>query len=114
MAQGRCSKVAAGQPEEGKARRHQAEAVHQPSKDQAVPDAGEDARPDPERPLIDREDALPERGVGPRAGDIVAFVVQHRSVEEEPRSSERGNGERNHGRERAAERSGDFNDAPPF
>ena len=29
------------------------------------------------------------------------------------RSSERGNGERNQDRERAAER-GDFNDAPPF
>ena len=30
------------------------------------------------------------------------------------RSSHRGNGERNHGRERAAERGGDFNEAPPF
>jgi single-strand DNA-binding protein len=30
------------------------------------------------------------------------------------RNSQRGNGERNQGRERAAERSGDFNDAPPF
>jgi single-strand DNA-binding protein len=30
------------------------------------------------------------------------------------RSSQRGNGDRNQGRERAAERGGDFNDAPPF
>jgi single-strand DNA-binding protein len=30
------------------------------------------------------------------------------------RTSQRGNGERNQGRERPAERSGDFNDAPPF
>jgi single-strand DNA-binding protein len=30
------------------------------------------------------------------------------------RSSQRGNGERVSGRERAAERGGDFNDAPPF
>jgi hypothetical protein len=30
------------------------------------------------------------------------------------RSSQRGNGERNHGRERAAERGDDFTDAPPF
>src|SRR5215212_9979782 len=44
---------------------HQARPVHQPPEDEAVPDAGEDARPDPERPLIDREDALPNRGVGP-------------------------------------------------
>ena len=29
------------------------------------------------------------------------------------RISQRGNGERNQGRERAAERSGTFNDAPP-
>jgi single-strand DNA-binding protein len=29
------------------------------------------------------------------------------------RTSQRGNGDRNHGRERAAERGGDFNDAPP-
>jgi single-strand DNA-binding protein len=30
------------------------------------------------------------------------------------RTSQRGNGERSSGRERAAERGGDFNDAPPF
>jgi single-strand DNA-binding protein len=30
------------------------------------------------------------------------------------RSSQRGNGDRTQGRERQAERSGDFNDAPPF
>ena len=30
------------------------------------------------------------------------------------RSSQRGNGERSSGRERQAERGGDFNDAPPF
>jgi hypothetical protein len=30
------------------------------------------------------------------------------------RTSQRGNGERNSGRERQAERGGDFNDAPPF
>jgi single-strand DNA-binding protein len=30
------------------------------------------------------------------------------------RSSQRGNGDRSQGRERAAERGGDFNDAPPF
>jgi single stranded DNA-binding protein len=30
------------------------------------------------------------------------------------RTSQRGNGERPQGRERAAERGGDFNDAPPF
>ena len=30
------------------------------------------------------------------------------------RASQRGNGERSSGRERQAERSGDFNDAPPF
>src|SRR5918993_1919751 len=53
------------QPEHGKARGHQAGPVHEPPQDQAVPDADEDARPDPERPLIDRKDALPERGVGP-------------------------------------------------
>jgi hypothetical protein len=29
------------------------------------------------------------------------------------RSSQRGNGDRNQGRERAAERGGDFNDQPP-
>jgi hypothetical protein len=50
---------------------HQAGSVHQPPQDQAVPDAGEDARSDPERPLIDREDPLPERGVGP-AGRVLA------------------------------------------
>ena len=30
------------------------------------------------------------------------------------RTSQRDNGDRNAGRERQAERSGDFNDAPPF
>ena len=30
------------------------------------------------------------------------------------RSSQRGNGDRNQGRERQAERGGDFNEAPPF
>jgi hypothetical protein len=30
------------------------------------------------------------------------------------RTSQRGNGDRNHGQERAAERGGDFNDPPPF
>jgi single-strand DNA-binding protein len=30
------------------------------------------------------------------------------------RTSQRGNGERSQGRERQAERGGDFNDAPPF
>jgi single-strand DNA-binding protein len=30
------------------------------------------------------------------------------------RSSQRGNGERSSGRERQAERGGDFDDAPPF
>jgi single-strand DNA-binding protein len=30
------------------------------------------------------------------------------------RTSQRGNGERTHGRERQAERGGDFNDQPPF
>jgi hypothetical protein len=30
------------------------------------------------------------------------------------RTSQRGNGERSSGRERQAERGGDFNDAPPF
>jgi hypothetical protein len=30
------------------------------------------------------------------------------------RTSQRGNGDRNPGRERQAERGGDFNDAPPF
>ena len=30
------------------------------------------------------------------------------------RASERGNGHRSSGRERQAERGGDFNDAPPF
>jgi single-strand DNA-binding protein len=30
------------------------------------------------------------------------------------RASQRGNGERSHGRERQAERGGDFNDSPPF
>jgi single-strand DNA-binding protein len=30
------------------------------------------------------------------------------------RASQRGNGERSSGRERPAERGGDFNDAPPF
>ena len=30
------------------------------------------------------------------------------------RSSQRGNGDRTQGRERQAERGGDFNDAPPF
>jgi single-strand DNA-binding protein len=30
------------------------------------------------------------------------------------RASQRGNGDRNAGRERAAERGGDFNDQPPF
>jgi single-strand DNA-binding protein len=30
------------------------------------------------------------------------------------RTSQRGNGERNPGRERTAERGGDFNEAPPF
>ena len=30
------------------------------------------------------------------------------------RSSQRGNGQRDQGRERTAERGGDFNDAPPF
>jgi single-strand DNA-binding protein len=30
------------------------------------------------------------------------------------RTSQRGNGERNSGREQGAERGGDFNDAPPF
>jgi single-strand DNA-binding protein len=30
------------------------------------------------------------------------------------RSSQRGNGERSHGRERQAERGGDFNEPPPF
>ena len=30
------------------------------------------------------------------------------------RTSQRGNGDRTQGRERQAERSGDFNDAPPF
>jgi single-strand DNA-binding protein len=30
------------------------------------------------------------------------------------RTSQRGNGERSNGRERAAERGGDFDDAPPF
>src|SRR5215211_1339065 len=47
---------------------HQAGSVHQPAQDQAVPDAGEDPRPDPERPLIDPKDALPDRGVGPARG----------------------------------------------
>ena len=30
------------------------------------------------------------------------------------RSQQRGNGDRTHGRERQAERGGDFNDQPPF
>jgi hypothetical protein len=30
------------------------------------------------------------------------------------RTSQRGNGDRTHGRERAAERGGDLNDMPPF
>jgi hypothetical protein len=30
------------------------------------------------------------------------------------RTSQRGNGDRAQGRERAAERGGDFNDVPPF
>jgi single-strand DNA-binding protein len=30
------------------------------------------------------------------------------------RTSQRGNGDRSSGRERTAERGGDFNDAPPF
>jgi len=39
--------------------------VHEPPEDQAVPDTDEEARPDPERPLVDIKDSLPERGGGP-------------------------------------------------
>jgi hypothetical protein len=43
------------EPQQGHAPRHQAGPVHQPAKDQPVPDADNEARPEQERPVMDRD-----------------------------------------------------------
>jgi hypothetical protein len=40
--------------------------------------------------------------------------MRGRADQHDQRASQRGNGDRNAGRERAAERGGDFNEPPPF
>ena len=54
-----------------------------------------------------------ERSVTEIEADEVGASLKWATAKVE-RTSQRGNGERNSGRERATERGGDFNDAPPF
>src|SRR3954454_18913474 len=50
-------------PSKANASWHQAGPVHQRPQDHSVRDAGEDARPDQERPVIDRDERVAEGGV---------------------------------------------------
>jgi single-strand DNA-binding protein len=53
-----------------------------------------------------------KRSVTELEADEVGASLKFATVKVE-RTSQRGNGDRSQGRERAAERGGDFNDAPP-